>query len=75
MGKKQVVTPDAIKPGAILISVGIWRDAAGKLHGDYNEAEIAETTSCYTPTPGGVGPVNVACLMQNVIFATQQLHL
>lgn len=69
VGKKRVVTREAVKRGAILISVGIWRDEEGKLHGDYEEDDIADITSFYTPTPGGVGPVNVACLMQNLIKA------
>jgi methylenetetrahydrofolate dehydrogenase (NADP+)/methenyltetrahydrofolate cyclohydrolase len=69
VGKSRVVRREAIKPGVILISVGIWRDGEGKLHGDYEEAEIASIASFYTPTPGGVGPVNVACLMKNLLQA------
>lgn len=69
VGKEGVVIRDSIRPGAILISVGIWRDAAGKLRGDYDETDIEEIAGWYTPTPGGVGPVNVACLMKNVIKA------
>lgn len=68
-GKPRVVRADLIRPGAILIAVGIWRDDRGKLHGDYDEAEIREVASWYTPTPGGVGPVNVACLIANVVEA------
>lgn len=69
VGKEHIVTKESIKPNAILISVGIWRDNEGKLRGDYDESDIADVTSAYTPTPGGVGPVNVACLMQNLIKA------
>ncbi len=69
VGKSRVVTPEAVKPEVILISVGIWRDSEGKLHGDYEEEEIADAASFYTPTPGGVGPVNVACLMKNLLQA------
>ena len=69
VGKERVVTKDTIKPGAILISVGIWRNDARKLHGDYDESDISDIASYYTPTPGGVGPVNVACLMQNLVKA------
>lgn len=69
VGKERVVPASAVKSGAILISVGIWRNAEGKLRGDYEESEIADRASWYTPTPGGVGPVNVACLMQNLIKA------
>lgn len=72
VGKSRVVAPGAIKPGVILISVGIWRDSDGKLHGDYDEEEIANVASFYTPTPGGVGPVNVACLMKNLLQAASE---
>lgn len=69
VGKERVVTSDDIKQGVILISVGIWRDSEGKLHGDYDETDIQNKASYYTPTPKGVGPVNVACLMQNLVKA------
>ncbi len=69
VGKERVVIKDTVKPGAILISVGIWRDEQGKLRGDYDEEEVADVASFYTPTPSGVGPVNVACLMQNLVKA------
>ena len=72
VGKERAVTADAIKPGVILIGVGLWRDNEGKLRGDYNEEEIANIASYYTPTPGGVGPVNVACLMHNLVKAAEQ---
>jgi methylenetetrahydrofolate dehydrogenase (NADP+)/methenyltetrahydrofolate cyclohydrolase len=71
VGKKGIVRKDSIKPGAILIGVGIWRDRTGKLHGDYEDEDVADTASFYTPTPGGVGPVNVACLMGNLVLAAQ----
>lgn len=69
VGRERVVTGDMIKPGAILIGVGLWRDTDGKLRGDYDEAEIEDVAAAYTPTPGGIGPVNVACLMQNLVKA------
>lgn len=74
VGKQRVVTKDVIKPGVILIGVGIWRDSEGKLRGDYAEEDIGRIASFYTPTPGGVGPVNVACLMQNLVTAAQNAH-
>lgn len=58
-----------IKPGAILISVGLFRGVDGLLHGDYEEEDVKNLAAFYTPTPGGVGPVNVACLMQNLLDA------
>lgn len=67
VGKEHVVIRESTKPGAILISVGIRRDQEGKLRGDYDESDIANQAYAYTPTPGGVGPVNVACLMKNLI--------
>lgn len=69
VGKERIITKEQLKPGVILVSVGIWRNAEGKLQGDYDEADIADRASWYTPTPGGVGPVNVACLMQNLVQA------
>ncbi|MEK7577228.1 MAG: bifunctional 5,10-methylenetetrahydrofolate dehydrogenase/5,10-methenyltetrahydrofolate cyclohydrolase [Patescibacteria group bacterium] len=69
VGKKRVITSENIKQGVILISVGIWRDTEGKLHGDYDEKDIEIKAPWYTPTPKGVGPVNVACLMQNLIHS------
>jgi methylenetetrahydrofolate dehydrogenase (NADP+) / methenyltetrahydrofolate cyclohydrolase len=69
VGKARIIKNDYIKPGVILLSVGIWRDELGKLHGDYDEDEILDTALYYTPTPGGVGPINVACLMQNLVKA------
>jgi methylenetetrahydrofolate dehydrogenase (NADP+)/methenyltetrahydrofolate cyclohydrolase len=69
VGKKRVIKSEDIKTGVLLISIGIWRDKAGKLHGDYDDVDIADKASAYTPTPGGVGPVNVACLMQNLLKA------
>jgi methylenetetrahydrofolate dehydrogenase (NADP+) / methenyltetrahydrofolate cyclohydrolase len=71
VGKKDVITKTMITRGVILISVGLSRGKEGKLHGDYETAAIQDIASFYTPTPGGVGPVNVACLMHNLIDATR----
>jgi methylenetetrahydrofolate dehydrogenase (NADP+)/methenyltetrahydrofolate cyclohydrolase len=67
VGQDNIVRHDNIKPKSILISVGLWRDSVGKLHGDYEEEDIKDIANYYTPTPGGVGPVNVACLMENLV--------
>ncbi len=69
VGKEAVITKAMIERGVILISVGIHRGKDGTLAGDYDEQDVADIASFYTPTPGGVGPVNVACLMQNLINA------
>ncbi len=70
-GKANIIHAKNCKKESILISVGIWRDEQGKLHGDYEPSEIETVASYYTPTPGGVGPVNVACLVENLIQAAQ----
>jgi len=69
VGKPGIVKADMIERGVILISVGIHRGKEGNLAGDYDDHDVAQVASFYTPTPGGVGPVNVACLMQNLINA------
>lgn len=71
VGKPSIVTPDAIKKGVVLISVGLHKGKDGKLHGDYNEEEIKDIAAYYTPTPGGVGPVNVAMLLENLVRAAE----
>ncbi len=71
VGKANIVKADAIKKGVILISVGLHKGEDGKLHGDYEENEIANIASFYTPTPGGVGPVNVACLLENLLQSAE----
>jgi len=72
VGKEHVITSDSVKPGAILLSVGLSRGEDDKLHGDYDENDIENIASFYTPTPGGVGPVNIASLMQNLVKAAQK---
>lgn len=72
VGKPNIVRRKFLKPGVGLVGVGIWRDGAGKLHGDYEEEDIQDIASFYTPTPGGVGPVTVACLMQNLAKAAEK---
>ena len=68
---KKVINPTIIKPGVILIGVGLFKGPDDKLQGDYDEEEIKDIASFYTPTPGGIGPVNVAMLMENLITATE----
>jgi methylenetetrahydrofolate dehydrogenase (NADP+) / methenyltetrahydrofolate cyclohydrolase len=66
VGKPNIITPANIKRGVILIGVGIHKDNTGNMAGDYDEKKIKGIASFYTPTPGGVGPLTVACLMKNV---------
>lgn len=71
VGKADVVGPEMVKNGVVLIGVGLHRDSKGKLAGDYEEEKIKDIASFYTPIPGGVGPVNVACLLENLVQATK----
>lgn len=67
VGKDRIINRENIKKGVILISIGMHKGKEGKLHGDYEEDEIKQITSFYTPTPGGVGPVNVSMLLKNLV--------
>lgn len=71
VGKPNILKPASLKKGVILLSVGLSKGEDGKMHGDYNEEEIKDIASFYTPTPGGVGPVNVAMLLKNLIDASE----
>lgn len=71
VGKPGLVQGDWIKPGAVVIDVGINRLADGSLTGDVDYAAAAERASWITPVPGGVGPMTVAMLMQNTLEATE----
>jgi len=65
---KKIIRPDILKPGVVLINVGLRREN-GKLKGDYDENEIKKIASFYTPTPGGIGPIDVMYLYKNLIEA------
>lgn len=73
VGRPEVVRGDWIKPGAIVIDVGVNRIATDgsktKIVGDVAFAEVAEVASAITPVPGGVGPMTIACLMRNTLIA------
>lgn len=72
IGKPKFVTSDMVKNGVIVIDVGINRDENGKLVGDVDFENVKEKASYITPVPGGVGPMTIAMLMNNVIKATIQ---
>lgn len=71
VGKQNIIKPEMLKKGVILISIGLHKGSDGKLHGDYDEEKIKNIASFYTPTPGGVGPVNVAVLLKNLLTACE----
>lgn len=72
VGRENVITAENIRKGAILVGVGILRGQDGKLKGDYDPEKIKDIAGYYTPTPGGVGPVNVAMLMVNLLEAAEK---
>ncbi|SDA51930.1 methylenetetrahydrofolate dehydrogenase (NADP+) / methenyltetrahydrofolate cyclohydrolase [Butyrivibrio sp. INlla18] len=65
VGKAGMITKDHVKPGAVVIDVGINRGEDGKLCGDVKFDEVSEIASAITPVPGGVGPMTIAMLMNN----------
>ena len=67
IGKTEYITANYIKPGAVVIDVGINRTDKG-LKGDVKFDEVSELCSYITPVPGGVGPLTVACLMENTLI-------
>ena len=71
LGKPKFVTSDMIKEGAVVIDVGINRTEEGKLVGDVDFENVKDKTSFITPVPGGVGPMTIAMLMNNVIKAAK----
>ncbi|MEE4464668.1 bifunctional methylenetetrahydrofolate dehydrogenase/methenyltetrahydrofolate cyclohydrolase, partial [Azotobacter chroococcum] len=73
-GKPDLVKGEWIKPGAIVIDVGINRLDDGRLVGDVEFSAAAERAGWITPVPGGVGPMTRACLLENTLYAAEQLH-
>lgn len=69
VGKADFVTADMVKEGAVVIDVGMNRNAEGKLCGDVKYDEVEPKVSYITPVPGGVGPMTIAMLMKNTLMA------
>lgn len=74
VGKTGTIKDTDIKKGSVLIGVGMIKGEDGKFHSDYEEDDIKNIVSFYTPIPGGVGPVNVAMLLSNLIKATENKY-
>jgi methylenetetrahydrofolate dehydrogenase (NADP+) / methenyltetrahydrofolate cyclohydrolase len=73
VGKRNVLTADMVKPGAVVIDVGMNRNDAGKLCGDVDFDGVKEVASYITPVPGGVGPMTITMLLVNTIEAAERL--
>lgn len=72
IGKAKFLTEDMVKDGVVIIDVGINRQDDGKLVGDVDFENVSKKASYITPVPGGVGPMTIAMLMNNVIKATKE---
>ena len=72
VGKQNVLTADMVKPGAVVIDVGMNRNAEGKLCGDVDFDRVKEVASYITPVPGGVGPMTITMLLVNTLEAAER---
>ena len=72
VGKRNVLTADMVKPGAVVIDVGMNRNDAGKLCGDVDFDGVKEVAGWITPVPGGVGPMTITMLMVNTLESAEK---
>ncbi|KJS66248.1 MAG: methenyltetrahydrofolate cyclohydrolase [Comamonadaceae bacterium BICA1-1] len=72
VGKPGLLTADMVKPGAVVLDVGMNRDAAGKLCGDVDFEGVKEVAGYLTPVPGGVGPMTITMLLTNTVQAAER---
>ncbi|MCI5918630.1 MAG: bifunctional methylenetetrahydrofolate dehydrogenase/methenyltetrahydrofolate cyclohydrolase FolD [Roseburia sp.] len=75
IGKPKFITAEYVKEGAVVIDVGIHRNAENKLCGDVDYEDVAPHTAAITPVPGGVGPMTIAMLMHNCVEAMEAVTL
>ena len=73
-GRAKMLTGDMVKPGAVVIDVGMNRDENGKLCGDVDAESVAPVAAALSPVPGGVGPMTIAMLISNTVLAAER-HL
>ena len=72
VGRRNTLTGDMVKPGAVVIDVGMNRDDAGKLCGDVDFAGVEQIADAITPVPGGVGPMTIAMLLANTVESAER---
>ncbi len=72
VGKRKVLTADMVKPGAVVIDVGMNRDEHGRLCGDVDTAAVAKVAGWITPVPGGVGPMTITMLLVNTLESAER---
>ena len=73
VGKRNVLTADMVKPGAVVIDVGMNRDDEGKLCGDVDFEGVSQVAGYITPVPGGVGPMTITMLLVNTLEAAERV--
>lgn len=74
VGKAKLITAEMVKLGATVIDIGVNIMENGKLCGDTDFEQIQKKAAYITPVPGGVGPMTVACLMENTVLAAKRIH-
>ena len=74
VGVRNVLTKDMVKPGAVVLDVGMNRDEDGKLCGDVDFDGVRQVAAFITPVPGGVGPMTITMLLHNTVWAAEQLN-
>jgi methylenetetrahydrofolate dehydrogenase (NADP+)/methenyltetrahydrofolate cyclohydrolase len=74
IGQAQFLTRDMVRPGAVVVDVGINRNAAGKLVGDVDFDGVKEVAGAITPVPGGIGPMTITMLLHNTLEAAILQH-
>ena len=72
VGKRNVLTADMVKPGAVVLDVGMNRTPEGKLCGDVDFEGVRQVASAITPVPGGVGPMTITMLLVNTLEAAER---
>ena len=71
VGKRNVLTADMVKPGAVVLDVGMNRNDEGKLCGDVDFEGVKQVAGYITPVPGGVGPMTITMLLVNTLESAQ----
>ena len=72
VGRQNLITANMVKPGAVVIDVGMNRSMDGKLCGDVDTAAVREVASYITPVPGGVGPMTITMLLMNTLDSAER---
>jgi methylenetetrahydrofolate dehydrogenase (NADP+)/methenyltetrahydrofolate cyclohydrolase len=73
VGKRNILTADMVKPGAVVLDVGMNRNEEGKLCGDVDFAGVEQVAGYITPVPGGVGPMTITMLLVNTLEAAERI--